>query len=231
MPRDDAEALGGAIVRLLEDDDAAAASDASRERALTFDVRRVAARHEQRCTRRCQGQLIVRLHVVVTGLVAQHPDLGGMTWHYLQYVLGLALGHDVFYLEDSGEWPYRWDGGEDGDDWVEPEPSRNVEYLASVMERFGLADRWAYRVASNGEWYGASDDFRRSLTPRRRSAGERVRFARASDRYRAVARLAYVDSDPVFTQLAIASYDRLRARVDQHDVHFTFAADSPACRD
>src|SRR5206468_1575326 len=55
------------------------------------------------------GGLSVRspLRVIVTGLIAQHPLLGGMTWHYLQYVLGLArLGHDVYYLEDSGEWPY-----------------------------------------------------------------------------------------------------------------------------
>jgi hypothetical protein len=52
------------------------------------------------------------LRIVVTGLIAQHPWLGGLTWHYLQYVLGLqALGHDVYYLEDSGEWPYTLDGG------------------------------------------------------------------------------------------------------------------------
>src|SRR5204862_4665058 len=47
------------------------------------------------------------LRIIVTGLVAQHARLGGVAWDYLQYVLGLhRLGHDVFYLEDSGEWPY-----------------------------------------------------------------------------------------------------------------------------
>jgi hypothetical protein len=46
------------------------------------------------------------LRIIVTGLIAQYP-LGGVTWDYLQYVLGLArLGHDVYYLEDSGLWPY-----------------------------------------------------------------------------------------------------------------------------
>ena len=35
------------------------------------------------------------MRVIVTGLMAQHP-LGGLTWHYAQYVAGLArLGHDV----------------------------------------------------------------------------------------------------------------------------------------
>ena len=46
------------------------------------------------------------LRVIVTGLIGQYP-LGGVTWDYLQYVLGLArLGHDVYYLEDTGGWPY-----------------------------------------------------------------------------------------------------------------------------
>ena len=45
------------------------------------------------------------LRIIVTGLIGQYP-LGGVTWDYLQYVLGLArLGHDVYYLEDSGQWP------------------------------------------------------------------------------------------------------------------------------
>jgi hypothetical protein len=46
-----------------------------------------------------------RLRIIVTGLIAQHP-LGGVTWDYVQYVLGLVrLGHDVFYIEDSGSGP------------------------------------------------------------------------------------------------------------------------------
>ena len=45
------------------------------------------------------------LRIIVTGLIAQYP-LGGMTWHYLQYLLGLTrLGHDVYYLEDTGAGP------------------------------------------------------------------------------------------------------------------------------
>ena len=47
-----------------------------------------------------------RLRIIVTGLVGLHP-LGGVAWDYFQYVLGLAkLGHDVYYHEDTGSWPY-----------------------------------------------------------------------------------------------------------------------------
>src|SRR6187401_181223 len=46
------------------------------------------------------------VRVVVTGLIATYP-VGGVTWDYLQYVHGLAaLGHDVTYLEDTGQWVY-----------------------------------------------------------------------------------------------------------------------------
>jgi hypothetical protein len=57
------------------------------------------------------------LCIIVTGLLAQHPTLGGATWDYLQYVLGAALlGHNVYYVEDSGQWPYNLDGGPSGND-------------------------------------------------------------------------------------------------------------------
>jgi hypothetical protein len=45
------------------------------------------------------------LCIIVTSLVAQY-SLGGVTWDYLQFALGLArLGHDVYCLEDTGQWP------------------------------------------------------------------------------------------------------------------------------
>ena len=77
---------------------------------------------------------------------------------YLQYPAGLArLGHDVYYIEDSGEWPYNTDGGPTGNDWVARDCTPNVRHLADVMDRFGLKDRWAYRLPIHPTWYGLSD--------------------------------------------------------------------------
>ena len=90
------------------------------------------------------------LRVVVTGLMAQYP-LGGMTWHYLQYVLGLRrLGHDVYYLEDTGDAVYSPGAGGS----TIRDCTFNVEYLARVMARFGLAERWAYHFSAGSSWYG-----------------------------------------------------------------------------
>jgi hypothetical protein len=91
-----------------------------------------------------------RLRIIVTGLIAQHPLLGGVAWDYLQYVLGLArLGHDVYYFEDSGQWPYTSDGGASGNEWIaydctpNDEVQRRVASLKSRLSRYGVVERIA----------------------------------------------------------------------------------------
>lgn len=150
--------------------------------------------------------------------MAQYP-LGGLTWHYLHYVVGLArLGHDVFYLEDSGKWPYN-----PIDQAASPDCSYNVGYLSQVMSRFGLADKWAYCFSQDSEWFGLSEAARSDLIA---SADLLVNVSGTLDRpqdYRQVRRLAYIDTDPVFTQIKLArGQEDLRRRVDSHDVHFSY---------
>jgi hypothetical protein len=166
------------------------------------------------------------LRIVVTGLIAQHPWLGGLTWHYLQYVLGLqALGHDVYYLEDSGEWPYTLDGGASGNDWNARQCSTNVEYLQLAMERFGLGDRWAYRFPRERRWYGMRTHQRQEVL---RSADLLINVSgtlRRPEQYREIRRLVYIDSDPIFTQVKLAlrrGHLGFQNRVAAHDVHFSF---------
>jgi hypothetical protein len=159
-----------------------------------------------------------QLRVIVTGLIADYP-LGGMAWHYLQYVLGMArLGHDVFYLEDSGRDPYNP---------VEGGPSAhcryNAPYLAELMARFGLERRWAYRSSIDGRWYGMSDERRREMLETADLLINISGSLECPDAYRGVPRLAYVDTDPAFTQLKLLrNHARFAARVDAHDVHFSF---------
>ncbi len=46
------------------------------------------------------------LTIVVGGYIVAYP-LGGMTWHHLNYLLGLhEMGHEVWFLEDSGSYSY-----------------------------------------------------------------------------------------------------------------------------
>jgi hypothetical protein len=159
----------------------------------------------------------VGLRIVVSGSIAQYP-LGGMTWHHLQYVLGLArLGHDVLYLEDTGAGPY--DPATRG---VVKQAAANVEYLARVMSRFGFAERWAHCHLQR-DWSGLPDARREQFV---RSADLLLNVSGMLSRpgaYREIARLAYIDTDPVFNQAKLANGDAaFRRLVDAHDVHFSF---------
>jgi hypothetical protein len=164
------------------------------------------------------------LRIIVTGLIAQHPLLGGITWHYLQYVIGLArLGHDVYYFEDSGEFPYNLDGGASGNDWIAQDCSYNVGYLAKTMSRYDLEKRWAYHFPLKSEWYGLSDKRRLEVIG---SADLLINVSGSLERpgnYRRIPHLIYIDTDPVITQIKIAQDDALFVpRVDAHDTHFSF---------
>jgi hypothetical protein len=168
-----------------------------------------------------------RLRIIVAGLIAQYP-LGGVTWDYIQYVLGLSeLGHDVYYLEDTRQWPYNAiEGG------LAKDSSFNVGYLTRVMKRFGLEDRWAYHFPGGkiqdgrhlpAQWFGMPDAKRIDvintadlLIDVSSGLGDASQFDR-------VGRLVYVDTDPVFTQIRlIQDSTDFRNQVDAHHVHFSY---------
>lgn len=158
------------------------------------------------------------LRIVVSGLIGQYP-LGGVTWDYLQYVVGLArMGHDVYYLEDTGLCPYDASTGS-----VTREAGFAVDYIARVMERFGLGDRWAYHFEFGSTWYGMSEARRAEVLA---SADLLVNVSSSlqhPDRLRDIPVLAYVDTDPVFTQVKLAGgQTHFRRTIDVHDVLFSY---------
>jgi hypothetical protein len=165
------------------------------------------------------------LRIVVTGLIAQHPRLGGVAWDYVQYVVGLSrLGHDVYYVEDSGEWPYLSERNGDGG-WTAYDCSANVEHLDAVMRRFGLEDRWAYRYPVRPRWFGLSHRKRREVLASADLLLNVSGTLRRPQDYRRIPRLAYVDSDPVFTQVRLSlprGQLKFQRRLAAHDVHFSF---------
>jgi hypothetical protein len=164
------------------------------------------------------------LRIIVTGLIAQHPHMGGIAWHYLQYIIGLArLGHDVYYLEDSGEYPYNLDGGPSGNDWNADNCTYNTSYLAKIMTRYGLENKWAYRFPQDSEWFGLSDNQRERAI---NSTDLLINVSGTLENpynYRNIPQLIYIDTDPVITQVKIAMGNKeFLERIEVHDTHFSF---------
>jgi hypothetical protein len=160
------------------------------------------------------------LKILFAGIIARYP-FGGVTWCSLMYMLGLrALGHEVFYVEDTGECVY---------DPVlntrSVDPSYGTTYIHNALAPYGFGDRWSF-VNYDGSYHGQSAE------TVRRFCDEADLFINLSggswfwrEEYAKIPRRAFVDSDPAFTQLAIAKAEPWYVAFFQRFTHlFTFGA-------
>jgi hypothetical protein len=139
------------------------------------------------------------MRILLAGIMARYP-FGGVAWCSLMYLLGLrALGHEVFYIEDTGECVY--------DPVLNTrslDPAYGTGYIQQALAPVGLGDRWAF-VNYDGTYHGQSAD-----EVRRYCAGADLYLNLSGgswfwrDEYARIPRKAFIDSDPAFTQLAIA---------------------------
>src|SRR4051812_26311458 len=96
-----------------------------------------------------------KLRVIVLGYIVRGP-LGGLAWHHLQYVLGLRdLGHDVWFIEDSDDYPSCYDPSTD---IVSTDATYGLAFASNAFDRFGLGDRWGYYDAHTSRWLGPLGD-------------------------------------------------------------------------
>jgi hypothetical protein len=169
------------------------------------------------------------MRIIVTGLIAQHYTLAGVSWDYIQYCIGLKqLGHDVYYFEDSGEWPYNLDGGISGDDWVEKDCYKNIHYLKKLFDRYGLNDRWAYFFPLSSKWFGLSDQKRNEVLGTADMLINVSGTLEKPEKYESVKKLVYIDSDPGFTQVKLKlNQGDFTKRIAAHHCHFSFGESIP----
>lgn len=154
---------------------------------------------------------------IVTGLIGQYA-FGGVFWDYIQYALGFEkLGWEVWYLEDTGVWAY---------DPVREEPSadctRNVEYLARVMETAGFGGRWLYRNAADGRWHGTEAARARQLLHDARLLVNVSGACWLSEETQNISCKLFLDGDPLFTQAAMLKSPKTDAHIRAHNAHFSF---------
>lgn len=153
------------------------------------------------------------------GYIVRGP-LGGLVWHHLQYVLGLArLGHDVYFVEDSDDYPGCYDPSRDV---MDTDPSYGLRFITHTFKSVGLADRWAYHDAHTTKWYGpqaerilnicATAELLLNLSgvnPLRPWLGE-------------IPNRVFLDTDPVFTQIRHLTDPSARKLALQHTAFLSF---------
>jgi len=163
-----------------------------------------------------------RLRIVVLGYLVRGP-VGGMAWSAIQYLLGLRrLGHEVLFVEDSGDSP--WCCYDPSRGVVDADPTYGITYAHAVAARFGFAADWAYWDAHTSRWMGPragdADLFCRSADIALNISGINT----LRDWTAAIPRRVFIDSDPAFTQIKHLSDPVARVAGDAHTHFLSFGA-------
>ncbi len=166
--------------------------------------------------------------IVLLGAMAEMP-FAGVAWQILHYLEGFRrLGHEVSYVEDTGNWPY-----DPYLDTVTDDASGAARRLGDLMDGFGFADRWAYvNAARDGEVWGMT---RARMAQALAHADVLVNLSGATvlkEAHLDVPVRIYLETDPVTPQLEIAL--GRQATVDflaAHTHHFSFGErlGTPGC--
>jgi hypothetical protein len=154
--------------------------------------------------------------------------LGGMAWHYLQYVMGLIrLGHDVYFVEDSDDYPscYHPDTY-----LLDTDPSYGLRFAEETFGKVGFADRWVYYDAHAKRWLGPAAARIEDLC----RAADLVLNVSAVNPLRSslmqIPVRAFVDTDPGFTQVRHLTDPPKRKLALQHTAFLTFGENIAAGR-
>ncbi len=175
--------------------------------------------------------------IIVTGLAMTYP-LGGVAWDYIQYLQGFyRLGHDVYYLEDTGGWVY----DPQQLTFVE-DPTHNVAYLREFLRQLepGLEKRFCVRGPGDTHWGLSRAEFN-GVLQRADVLFNISATCQLREEYLRIPVKALIDSDPMYTQAGVPDYLRGEAapkdkanieNLLRHDVFFTFGENlgQPGCR-
>ncbi len=168
-----------------------------------------------------------RGRIVVLGIVGRSP-FAGVGWQALHYLEGFRrLGYEVWYVEDTGEWPY-----DAGQETVTADERYTVDYIGRLMAWGGLPDRWAFRSAAKDRFFGPAADRVRAVF---RDADALVNLTGATilrDEHLRVPVRIYLETDPVLPQIEAAEGRRFTLDLlGAHTHHFTFGENlgAPDC--
>jgi hypothetical protein len=142
----------------------------------------------------------LRPTVVVMGILGRTP-FAGVAWQVLHYLEGFRRrGCDVYYVEDTGDWPY-----DPVQNTVSDDPRYTVHYIARLLDWCGLAGRWAYRAASQGgRVYGMEESRLTELWRRADVLLNVVGGTVLRDEHRRVPVRIFLETDPGLAQIEIA---------------------------
>lgn len=169
-----------------------------------------------------------RKKIVVLGMMSKMPVPGNI-WLVAQYLIGFQrLGFDVYYVEAHGMTPFRLMHQADDDAAL-----LASEFIAGVMKRFNLSDRWAFHSRYEDRYFGMSDTRLRDLY---QSADLLINLHGGTvplPEHSATGRLIYLETDPVQLQVELHNKDEGAVKfLEPHVAFFSWGLNygNPSCR-
>ncbi len=174
--------------------------------------------------------------IIVSGLACTYP-LGGVAWDYIQYLHGFhKLGHDVYYLEDTGGWAYDPFNVTFTEDY-----SYHIKYLTEYLTALDpdLAKRFCVRDPSDN-FHGLSREQLAEVVKRADVVFNISTTLWLREEYQSIPVKVLIDSDPMYTQADIPRYlagqanEKAVKNIDHMKMHnrfFSFAESfgKPGC--
>lgn len=155
---------------------------------------------------------------VVVGFLGKLP-FAGMTLYNLHYVAGLReLGYEVHYVERQNVPDEYYDPRVDA---MTDDVSYGFAYLESILSRVGMATGQASLVDSEGNCRGSGWSVLEKVL---RRADFVLDLADATwfDELECCPQRAFVDGDPLFTQVAMLAGGAAARSIARYDVLFTY---------
>ena len=170
-----------------------------------------------------------RLRIVVAGYLVR-GRYGGMAWHYLHYLKGLAaLGHDVYFCEDSTDQALCHQPEQDIQT-TDAEPG--LKFAADALDTIGFGARWAYYDAHRGGWKGPRAEKMVGIC---KGADLLINISGWINPIRPwlaeIPVRAFIDTDPGFTQIRHLTTPGFLEEARKHTVFFSFGENigKPVC--
>lgn len=160
--------------------------------------------------------LLSKPKIVVLGMMTRMP-VAGVIWQTIQYLIGFQrLGYDVYYVEAHACTPTTFIERAEDDGSLQA-----AEFLAKVMRRFDLGDRWAYQALhADGRCHGMSE---LKLCELYRSAALIINLHGGTiplPEHYASGRLVFLETDPVELQMEL--HENRQSAIDFLEPHFAF---------
>lgn len=157
------------------------------------------------------------MRIIVAGVVSLSPYTPGFAWDWLQLAVGLRnLGHDVYYVEDvEPAWCVDAAGRP-----CPFEDSINRGLFKATMERFGFWERACQIYDRGRSWFGLSLPMLEGIARDTDLILNIAGHLKTEPILASAKRRAYLDQDPVYTQLWVAAYGQ-DLNFASHEVFFT----------